>query len=71
RVSVATCDFASLSSALALVNVDGGVIDLMCSGTIAFPNELVANAHVTINGGGDVTFDGGNNTRFFMVNTAQ
>ncbi|HRF99026.1 MAG TPA: hypothetical protein PLZ51_27635, partial [Aggregatilineales bacterium] len=46
-------------------------IDFSCSGIIPFTSQITINKIITIEGGGTVTFDGGDITRFFSVNAGQ
>jgi len=66
---VTTCDFPSLSSAVAIANITDGTITFSCSGTIIFSSELTITGNVTINGGETIIFDGDDTTRFFVVNS--
>jgi hypothetical protein len=66
--TVNTCDFATLSSAVALANSGGGTITFNCSGTITFTGELTITDDVQIVANGNtVIFDGNTNTRLFVV----
>ena len=48
----------------------GDTIDFSCgTATIPFTAEIIIDKDLTINGAGAITFDGGNATRFFTVNS--
>jgi predicted outer membrane repeat protein len=64
---VSTCDFASLSSAVTTANSGGGTITFTCSDAIVFSSQLTITANVTINGGGNIIFNGNAATGLFGV----
>ena len=48
----------------------GDTIDFSCGTvTIPFTAQIIIDKDLTINGAGAITFDGGNATRFFTVNS--
>lgn len=57
----------TISDAVAQANAGGGTITFACSGTIFFDNELPITNNVTLTGGGNITFDGGDTTRLFFI----
>ena len=62
---VSTCNFASLSAALA----GGGIVTFTCSGTITFTSAITMTGSTTIDATGqNVVLDGGGTTRLFAVN---
>ena len=66
---VSQCTEAGFDAALNTVQTTGGgTITFTCAGTITFTAEKSITSNVTINGGGQITFDGNNATRLFLVN---
>ncbi len=63
------CGEAQFNAALNTVQVGGGgTVTFNCgTATIPFTAEKIISSHVVIDGGGVITLDGGNVTRFFKV----
>lgn len=68
-VVVTDCDHfwgsGTLLEALVIVNQAGGTITFACSGTIHFLHEWEIRQDITINGGGNIIFDGDGKTSLF------
>ncbi|MDX2076001.1 MAG: hypothetical protein SFZ02_06190 [bacterium] len=68
---VSDCDnfmgAGTLSEAVSVANVTGEPITFTCSGTIEFTERLYIAGTVTINGGGNIILDSGENGLFFGV----
>jgi autotransporter family porin len=69
EITITTCDFASLQTALDTESDVNIVLD--CSGTIVFEEEITILGDKRIVGGEGVVFDGDNQTRFFWVESGE
>ena len=66
-----SCTEAAFDTAFATVQNGGGVLTFNCGGpaTITFTDQKIVQAATTIDGGGQITLSGGDQTRLFFVNT--